>query len=245
MKIKYDVHIHSCLSPCGADDMTPAAIAGLALLGGLDLVALTDHNSAKNCAAFERAAKFYGIASLCGLELTTAEDVHVLCLFETASEAEAFGDAIEKRRPFIGNRPDIFGNQIIMDETDTQTGTVEGLLISASDIGFDDVSALARDFGGIAIPSHIDKSSDSALAALGFISADSGYCTYELYKKGKAANGDMSAVLPFLPKGEHRYIVNSDAHMMDDIGAVSSEIELDDTLAAQYGIARAFLMALQ
>ena len=77
----YDLHIHSCLSPCADDDMTPANIAGMAALPGLNLVALTDHNSCKNCPAFFAHAKRYGIVPVAGMELTTAEDIHVICLF--------------------------------------------------------------------------------------------------------------------------------------------------------------------
>ena len=83
MKFYYDLHIHSCLSPCADDSMTPASIAGMAKLGGLDICALTDHNSVKNCPAFSRACDFYGVIPLFGMELTTSEDVHMICLFSS------------------------------------------------------------------------------------------------------------------------------------------------------------------
>ena len=86
----YDFHIHSCLSPCGDDDMTPANIAGAATLAGLQIVALTDHNTAKNCPAFFKAAKHYGIIAIAGMELTTLEDIHVVCLFEKLDQALSF-----------------------------------------------------------------------------------------------------------------------------------------------------------
>ena len=78
----YDLHIHSCLSPCGDNDNTPNNIAGMATLCGLNIVALTDHNSCKNCPAFFAAAKKYGIIPIAGMELTTSEDIHIVCLFE-------------------------------------------------------------------------------------------------------------------------------------------------------------------
>lgn len=82
MKFYYDLHIHSILSPCGDDDNTPNNIAGMASLCGLNIIALTDHNSAKNCPAFFEAARKYGIIPVAGMELTTSEDIHVVCLFE-------------------------------------------------------------------------------------------------------------------------------------------------------------------
>ena len=86
-KFFYDLHIHSCLSPCGDDDNTPNNIAGMASLCELDIVALTDHNTVKNCPAFFEAAKKYGIIPVAGMELTTSEDIHVVCIFEKLDDA--------------------------------------------------------------------------------------------------------------------------------------------------------------
>ena len=85
--LSYDLHLHSCLSPCGDDDMTPANIVGMAAVMGLELIALTDHNSAKNCPAFLKMAEEYGILALPGMELTTEEEVHVVCLFSELDAA--------------------------------------------------------------------------------------------------------------------------------------------------------------
>ena len=114
----YDFHLHSCLSPCADDDMTPSNIAGMASLVGLNLLALTDHNSVKNTPAFYEACKRFGIIPIAGMELTTAEEIHVVCLFETLEGALAFGDEVEKRRVRIKNRAEIFGNQLIVDTED-------------------------------------------------------------------------------------------------------------------------------
>ena len=84
-----DLHIHSCLSPCGEDDMTPCNIAGMGYLNGLKIMALTDHNTAKNCPAFFAACRAYGIVPVPGMELTTAEDVHMVCLFPELETALA------------------------------------------------------------------------------------------------------------------------------------------------------------
>ena len=118
----YDFHIHSCLSPCADNDMTPNSIAGMAALAGLNLVALTDHNSCRNCPAFFAAAKRYGIIPIAGMELTTAEDIHMVCLFESLEDALAFGEAVDRRRIRIPNRTDIFGDQLLVDENDEVRG---------------------------------------------------------------------------------------------------------------------------
>ena len=114
-KYYYDLHIHSCLSPCGDDDNTPNNICGMASISGLNIVALTDHNTAKNCPAFFKAARRYGIIPVAGMELTTSEDIHVVCLFEELSDAMLFDEHLQTRRILIKNRPEIFGEQLILN----------------------------------------------------------------------------------------------------------------------------------
>ena len=130
MRYYYDLHIHSCLSPCGDNDMTPDSIAGMGELNGLDIMALTDHNTLKNCPAFFKAAYRHGIIPVAGTELTTAEDIHAVCLFATLSGAMEFEGVLENRRIKIKNRPDIFGEQRITDENDNITGYDDYLLIT-------------------------------------------------------------------------------------------------------------------
>ena len=83
MKLYYDLHMHSCLSPCADDDMTPMNMAGMGMLKGLSVMALTDHNSCRNCPAFFKACEGYGVVPIAGMELSTAEDVHMVVLFPT------------------------------------------------------------------------------------------------------------------------------------------------------------------
>ena len=90
LDLSYDLHIHSCLSPCADDDMTPANIIGMAAVKKLDVVALTDHNSCKNCEAFIEKAKEFDIIAIPGMELTTSEEVHVLVYFENLDNAMEF-----------------------------------------------------------------------------------------------------------------------------------------------------------
>lgn len=177
----YDLHIHSCLSPCGDDDMTPANIAGMAAVKGLDVIALTDHNSCRNCPAAVYHGKRHGITVIPGMELTTREEVHVICLFPSLESALAFDSLVsEKLFPFP-NREDIFGKQQIMDLEDRAAGTVKNLLLSAADISFDDVFPLVESFRGIAYPAHVDRASCSILSNLGFVPPDSTFSCAEFH----------------------------------------------------------------
>lgn len=220
----YDFHIHSCLSPCGDDDMTPANIAGTVTLAGLNLVALTDHNTVKNCPAFLKVAKKYGVIAIPGMELTTSEDIHVVCLFEQLQDALLFGEEVEKHRLLVKNKPKIFGKQQILDEEDNVVGEEEFLLINATDISIEDVPQLVSSFNGICYPAHIDRESNGMVSVLGSFPTDYDFNCFEIY------NSDLSEKyeeqFPHL-KNKHK-LVGSDAHYLWDIRDAKEYIELDD-----------------
>ena len=208
----YDLHIHSCLSPCGDNDNTPNNIAGMASLCELDIVALTDHNTAKNCPAFFAAAKKYGIIPIAGMELTTAEDIHVVCLFETLQNALEFDKFIETKRIYIKNKPQIFGEQLILDSEDNVIGEDENLLSNATAITIDDVSELVNKFGGVCYPAHIDRMSNGIISILGTIPDDSEFTLYEIHSKDKIEKFSKEYSID-----KDRFIVSSDAHYLTDM----------------------------
>ena len=218
----YDLHVHSCLSPCGDDDMTPANIAGMASLKGLGIVALTDHNSAKNCPAFFTACERCGIIPVAGMELTTSEDVHLVCLFPDLSSAAEFEREIARRRPPVRNRPEIFGRQLIMDAEDGITGKEENLLLNAADITLECGKALCESFGGAAYPAHIDRESNGIIAVLGDFPPDTHYA-YELADKDSAE--EYAARFPHIANLQK--IVSSDAHYLWNISEPESFFELE------------------
>ncbi len=223
-KYYYDLHIHSCLSPCGDDDMTPNNIAGMAALNGLNIVALTDHNSSKNCPAFFEACRRNGLIPIAGMELSTAEDIHLVCLFPELEQAMAFDKEIEGHLPNIANRPDIFGNQLILDENDVETGREDKLLITATDLWTADAIALARSFGAHVRPAHIDRTSNGMIAVLGDVPTEYGFNFVE-FNDG----GNKEAYFADYPSLEGRSaIVSSDAHHLWDIAEAMNCFELDD-----------------
>lgn len=164
----YDFHMHSCLSPCADNDNTPNNLAGMAALAGLEIVALTDHNTARNCPAFFEAAERYGLIPVSGMELTTSEDIHVVCLFEELGGALAFDREIAARhRLRVKNRADVYGEQYIMDGQDNVIGIEPDFLPVATDISVDSAPALAAQYGGICYPAHIDRQANGIVSVLG------------------------------------------------------------------------------
>ncbi len=223
-KYYYDLHIHSCLSPCGDNDMTPNNIAGMAALKGLQIVALTDHNTARNCPAFMAACKKNGLVGISGMELTTAEDVHMLCLFEHLEDALAFSDAVDTHRIKIPNRPEIFGDQLLLDENDVPVGTEDALLINATTLSVDEAVVLAREFHAFITPAHIDKEANGIVSILGAFPDSPSFSAVEFGNKENEA--DFSA--RFSPVRDALKLYDSDAHYLWDIAEAEHFFLLDD-----------------
>ncbi len=222
-KYYYDLHVHSCLSPCADDDNTPNNIAGMAALSGINILALTDHNTTKNCPAFFAAAKKYGIIPVAGMELTTSEDIHVICLFEKLSDAMAFGEEIERHRTVIKNRPDIFGNQLILDALDNVIGTEENLLSFATDISVEDAPRIVDAFFGVCYPAHIDREANGIISVLGTLPDSPKFCAVEFHNGQKIAEYSEKYQI-----ADKLKIISSDAHYLTDIRDKESFFELED-----------------
>ncbi len=216
----YDIHMHSCLSPCGEDDMTPANIVGMAKLIGLDVIALTDHNSCRNCPSIMHYGKESGLLVIPGMELTTMEEVHVLCLFKTLKDAMNFDAYVYERLQKIPNNESIFGNQFLMNEKDEIVGTEPYLLINATNISFEYVYDIVADFHGIIIPAHLDKTTTSLLSNLGFIPEDSKFTCAEVKDLSKLKT--LKEKNPYLEKC--RVVSNSDAHGLSQMQEATNYI---------------------
>ena len=223
MRYYYDLHVHSCLSPCGDDDNTPNNIAGMATLCGLNVVALTDHNTAKNCPAFFAAAKKYGIIPIAGMELTTSEDIHVVCLFEELTDALAFDEYVNSNRRLIKNRKEIFGSQLILDENDEPIGEVEHLLPSATNIAITDAVECVKRFNGVCYPAHVDREANGVVAILGTLPKDSGFSYFEL--RDKESVDDFSKKYGI---DKERFIISSDAHFLTSMRDKENYFDIDD-----------------
>lgn len=213
LNLTYDLHIHSCLSPCGDEDMTPGNIVGMAAIKGLDVIAVTDHNTCRNCPAVMKLAEQFGVLAIPGMELTTSEEVHVVCLFPDLKTALAFDAYVYERLLKFPNDERVFGRQLICNEEDEVIGTEPNLLISSADISFDQVWELTRSYGGVMVPAHIEKSANSLLANLGFVPPDSRFRTVELKNLKKLH--EVRRMNPYLDSC--RIISNSDAHYLEHI----------------------------
>ena len=220
----YDLHIHSCLSPCGDNDMTPNNIVNMSALKNLDVIAVCDHNTVKNCRSAAKAAKNNGLGVIVvpGAEITTSEDVHVLVYFPDFDAAEAFeADILGKNRVLIKNNPAIFGEQLILNEFDEKTGEEENLLINATGLSVDGVFRAAREYGAAAVPAHIDKTANGIIGILGDYPGHLKKFPAEIHDGGKAAGTAGRYGLT------GKILSSSDAHYLWDILEPGSILESD------------------
>jgi hypothetical protein len=164
-----DLHIHTVLSGCAEVEMTPPLILRQAGRLGLGLIAITDHNACHNVEAVMEAAVGTGIHVLPGMELQSKEDIHLLCLFDTASQCREWQEEVFQKLPWLGNREDLFGGQYVVDATGGWIATEDRLLAASVDMALEEVVSKVRNLGGMVIPAHVDRPSFSLLSSLGFI----------------------------------------------------------------------------
>lgn len=223
MKVSYDLHIHSCLSPCADIEMTPNNIVNMSVLNGLEVIAITDHNSCKNCKALVEAGKKANLLVIPGMEICTNEDIHVICLFETVTDAENFSTYVYSNMPLIPHRPDIFGEQIIMNSDDIEISRESYLLLNATNISVNDILSTTNKYNGTAFPAHIDRSSYSVISSLGDIPPEAGFNTIEISTKG---NIEKMKLLHLIIK-DKLILINSDSHYLESLVSEKRYIEID------------------
>ena len=181
------------------------------------MIAVTDHNSCGNLRAVMQVAANDPLV-LPGIEIETAEEVHILGYFPSLEQAEAMEKVVKEHLPFIPNRPEIFGRQLYMDADDTVIGEEEGLLVTATTLGVADVFSVVQNLGGVAVPAHIDRGSYSILSNLGFLPPELAIRTVEITAKNRARLEERYKSLTIL--------TSSDAHYLGDIAEMEQYIDI-------------------
>lgn len=193
--------------------MTPENIAGMAYIKGLSIISLTDHNAGGNLAAMAKAAAKYNLIFVPGIEVTSEEEVHLLVYFSEVGNAQRFCDKIYRSLPEVQNRPEIFGNQIIMNEYDEPSSTLKKLLLQATPFSIETILSMAQSFDGTVVPAHIDRDSFSLLSNLGYIPLG----LFHSLELRNAKNAQSYC-------NDYRVIHSSDAHQLRDISEVLYKI---------------------
>lgn len=220
--MKADLHIHTVLSPCGDLEMTPVQIVRMALEKNLDIIGITDHNSTRQAPIIRKYGESQGIAVLMGVEITTSEEAHCLAFFKDEDCLGEFQEYLDIHLPPIPNKPEKFGYQVVVAPDETILYQEEKLLISALDQHIEVIEKKVHSLEGIFIPAHVDKSRFSVLSQLGFIPPGLFYDALEL-----SPHTTPALFLQKYPELKSAvFIRSSDAHFLQDIGKVDTEINI-------------------
>ena len=213
--VRADLHIHSALSPCASKEMTPPAIVREALKKGLQMIAICDHNTSGNVQATQKAAAGC-LTVIAGIEITTAEEVHVLGLFPSSKEANSMALKVMNTLPDKGNREE----QLLLDHRGRITGWESKMLYGSSSFKLDETVLSIKNHGGLAIASHVNRRAFSVTSQLGFYPDDIEFDALEVSAAGmKSGKYECFTTLGKL------ILTASDSHYLEDIG--SSCVKLD------------------
>jgi PHP family Zn ribbon phosphoesterase len=222
-KVRADLHLHTCLSPCADMQMQATAIVIQAIKVGLDMIAICDHNSAENVAAVVKAGQREALPVIPGIEITSSEEVHILGLFRTEQDLMGVQEIVYENLPGE-NSEEAFGPQIIIDEWDNAVGTNNKLLIGATNLTLEKTVEIIHQWSGLAIASHVDRERFSLIGQLGFIPDGLKLDAIEISKPAAATK-------------EYGYPVlcSSDAHFLDDVGKNYSSFMVEETSFEEIG----------
>lgn len=221
--MKFDLHIHSCLSPCASLEMSPAAIVEKAVSAGVDGIALTDHQSARNAPAIAECARRQGIGCLFGIEVQTAEEAHTLAVFDTVEQALAMTDWVYEAMPKRVNDPATFGDQPVVTWDEEIVELEWRILAMGCRRTIPETAEKIRELGGLYIAAHIDRPNFSVFSVLGAI-PEGCFDAVEISRTADAA--------VWLPKADQYAVTRaSDAHNIDDIARVWTEADCEFSVA--------------
>jgi len=221
--IKADLHIHTVLSPCGDIEMTPAFIVAKAKEKGLGVIGITDHNSTLQCLEIKRIGEREGVFVMCGAEITTKEEVHVLAFVEGKKNLELLQDYLTLHIPKINNNVEVFGYQLVVNENEEIMREEQYLLISALDETIEQVEKFVHSLDGIFIPAHIDKRQNSVISQLGFLPPGLKVDALELTK----FTDENKFILQNSYLKKYNFIKSSDAHIPGDFGEIYTELNIE------------------
>ena len=150
----------------------PGNIVKQAAAMGLEYIAITDHNSAGNVRAALEFARKNGLKLIPAMEVETREEVHLLCYFSSVDALLELEEVVHKHLPDMDNDEELFGYQLLTDHNDEYTAKEERLLALATELSLVQALKLVTNLGGVAVPAHVDRPTNSILGQLGFIPPD-------------------------------------------------------------------------
>jgi PHP family Zn ribbon phosphoesterase len=224
-----DLHIHTCLSPCGDLEMAPKDIVRRAREEGLDIIGITDHNTGKNVGAVLQAAEGFFVSVVPGMEVQTIEEVHVLTYFGDLDALKEWDDIVYRKLPDVRNNPDHFGDQPIVNVDGEILGFEGKLLLNSVRMTVDQVFGEVQRLGGYCVPAHADRNSFALLTQLGFIPPNLNIVVVEVH--------DLQRAQGLVALKDLQFITSSDAHFLSEVGRGKSHLIMDGISFAELKMA--------
>lgn len=232
-RVVADLHVHTVLSPCASYMMVPPLIVERALLAGLDLLGVTDHNSGENAAAVAQAAENSGVKVLPGMEVESREGVHILTLFDGVEALGKWQEIVYSALPNRENNERVFGAQLVVGAEGQLLGVNRRLLLTSVDLSLEEVTRLARDLGGFCVPAHVDRPAYGLLAVLGLLPLEIDTPALEI-----SSRLTTEEAVRLHPSLAGRTLVRfSDAHTLNEIGRVSTAFTVAEFSVAEVALA--------
>ena len=222
-----ELHIHTVLSPCAGVEMIPPLIVQSALEHGINLIAITDHNAGDNVAAVVKAAQNTGLTVLAGMELQTQEDVHVLCLFDKLEQLSELQSLVDQNLPDIKNKIDFFGEQFIVDHSGEFLRRKEQLLLTGTQLSFEQAFHAVTDLGGLFIPAHVNRQMFGLFYHLGFVPPGLPIEALEISRHISIEQAEHD----FPQISAYPVIQSGDVHYLDDFLGVNRFLLSEPTIA--------------
>ncbi len=216
--LRAELHVHTVLSPCADVEMIPPLIIEKAVSDGINLLAITDHNSTANIAAVRSAAHGTDVTVLPGMELQTAEEIHVICLFDELEQAYVFQKVVDQNLPPLPNNIDFFGEQFVVDETGDFLRREERLLLASTAISLSEAWEAVTQLGGLLIPAHVNRKAYGLIPTLGFVPTD---IPIDILEISSHLRPDQ-VVATFPQVAGYPLIQSGDAHFLEDILALNN-----------------------
>jgi predicted metal-dependent phosphoesterase TrpH len=200
--------------------MTPPAIVARALDEGLAMIAICDHNSARNTAAVQAAAGGR-LAVLAGVEITSSEECHVVGLFPDARAAAAASANLGALLPQADEGyTQYFGEQPVFDARGEVLGHETLALATATPFDVAQCVALVHRYGGLAVAAHVDRPHFGVIGQLGVFPHEARFDAVEVSRHVAAGTPEEERFagigLPLLH--------SSDAHYLADVGAARTAL---------------------
>ena len=220
---RFDLHVHSALSACAEDVMSPRQVILRARDAGLSMLAVADHNASAHVQTARRLGGDLGIVVVPGMEVESREEVHILVYFTELPALAEFQVLVDQALPQQPNAPEVFGYQLLYDEQDEIVGLDERLRQVGTALGIEQIIRIVRGLGGAIVPAHIHRRRTSLLSQLGFVDPAADFDAVEVARPEWVKSGlRLGARVDGFPA-----IAGSDAHFLEDVGRLRLELTGD------------------